>query len=173
MSVQLTPFRKEHIRKTFRWVSNAKFRNLFLMRGVPNWDHHQAYFLKTLKDSTQKVFAVLYGKKHVGNCGFKNMSDKDKSAELWVYVGDFSMHGKGIGSAAVQKLIQWGIKKRRMRVITLHVAIFNENAIHLYEKFGFKRIALNKQDIKIWGDRTSHILKMKLITRLSGTTTGH
>jgi RimJ/RimL family protein N-acetyltransferase len=56
----------------------------------------------------------------------------------------------GVGSAMMEELIQFA-KKAGIEVIGLEVKSDNSNAIHLYEKFGFKRIGTYEKFFKIDG----------------------
>ncbi len=47
---------------------------------------------------------------------------------------------KGIGSAMMKELIQFGKEVVKLSVIQLTVKVDNESAIHVYKKFGFKQI---------------------------------
>lgn len=47
--------------------------------------------------------------------------------------------GQGIGSLLMKELIKYA-KENRIEILNLDVRSDNVNAIHLYEKFGFKHI---------------------------------
>ena len=162
MEVSLEPFTGEHIAATFGWIKDPEFRRLFLMRGNPEWKEHLSYFDKTLKDSSQAVFAIKADNIHIGNCGLKNISNLDKKAELWIYIGESSMRMKGIGGKALRLLINKAFKEFSLKKIVVHVADFNVGAIKMYEKAGFHRVRLSPEDIDTWSDSGCDILKMAL-----------
>lgn len=161
LKVSLVPFTKDHVGLTFEWVSDPEFRRMFLMRGEPTWEGHQAYFERVLTDPTQYIYAVLTRSVHVGNCGLKNISLSKKEGELWIYIGDPSMRGKGISKYAAELLLGEGFEVLGLEMIYLHVAEFNTVARRLYKRLGFIEVSLLR-DADEWANRESKVLRMEL-----------
>lgn len=157
--ISLVPFIEGHVFRTFDWVSDPDFRHQFLMRGEPTWEGHQEYFSYILKDPTQRIFAIHAGEIHVGNCGLKNITLND--GELWIYIGDTSVRGRGIGSIAVNLLLREGFEVMGLKVISVHVADFNETALKMYKKAGFQEVLLSDSSDE-WTDRGCRIIRMEL-----------
>ena len=78
----LRPLAKDHMLKTYGWISDPKFRKSFMVRGENSWERHVDYFSNLLTDDTQQGYAIYLDGIHVGNCGFKSISKSEKSAEL-------------------------------------------------------------------------------------------
>ena len=135
--ISLEPLKKKHILKTFAWVSNAEFRVSFLLRDEITWTKHINYFKNVLRDSSQQLYAILYEREHIGNCGFKHMNVDDASAELWIYLGSTQTQGKGIGGAAARLLLKAGVERLGLKKIQVHVAENNKRARQLYLSMGF------------------------------------
>lgn len=159
MSLRLEKFKEENIKLTFDWIQDKEFRHLFLMNGEPDWENHVKYFETILKDKKQKVFAIFYDDSHIGNCGLKNL--EEKQAELWIYIGDNSYKSKGLGKKACEKLMEFGFKNLKLEKIYLHLANFNIIAQNLYKKLGFAEIELNEESKKIWGNKGIDVVKME------------
>lgn len=73
----------------------------------------------------------------------------NQSAVFHIMIGETSNHGKGIGTFAVQAMLNHGFFNMNLHRIELTVLESNPRAIHLYEKCGFtmegtKRKALYK-----------------------------
>jgi RimJ/RimL family protein N-acetyltransferase len=117
VTVSLEPYIQKHVLKTFKWVLNPELRKLFLMRGVPTWGGHTKHFERVLHDPTQRVYAVLAGDEHVGNCGLKNLSPLKTEGELWIYIGEPSMREKGIGKHATELLLHEGFEVLGLKMI--------------------------------------------------------
>ncbi|MBU1694408.1 MAG: GNAT family N-acetyltransferase [Verrucomicrobia bacterium] len=161
LQVALVPFSKDHVAQTFRWVSDPDLRRTFLIRGVPTWEGHLAYSDRVLADSSQKVFAILAAGQHVGNCGFKHLEPAAKRGEQWLYVGDRSWRGRGVGKAAAEVLLQEGFQALGLELIYLHVADFNEPARRLYERLGFVEVPLQDPSGE-WQIRGFRMIRMEL-----------
>ena len=158
--VSLIPFTRAHVEKTYAWVTNPDFQRLFLMRGQPTWEGHQAYFDRVLADPSQGVFAIIYDGAHVGNCGLKNIV-REQEGELWLYVGEASMRRKDIGRRAAKLLLQHGFEVLKLEMIYVHFADFNVAAGHLYEKIGFRQVSLKEDAKGQWENRQCEIIRME------------
>lgn len=158
MRVSLTPFTKEHVERTYGWVTDPDFQRLFLMRGRPSWEGHQAYFDRVLADPSQCVFAIIHDDMHVGNCGLKNIV-LGKEGELWLYIGEVSMRGKHIGRCAAKLLLQNGFEVLKLKMIYVHFADFNVAARHLYEHLGFKEVPFSQSTD--WANRQYEVIRME------------
>jgi RimJ/RimL family protein N-acetyltransferase len=159
--VSLIPFTRDHVEKTFTWVTDAEFQQLFLMRGHPTWVGHQAYFDRVLADPTQCVFAIIHDKVHVGNCGLKNLV-RGKDGELWLYVGEVTLRRKKIGRRAADLLLNFGFEVLRLEMIYLHFADFNVGARRLYEHIGFRQVSLKESNSEEWGKKPCEIIRMEI-----------
>ena len=150
----------EEIKNTFSWICDKTFRKLFLMRGEPDWDNHVNYFKKIKADITQRIYAIFYDKKHIGNCGFKYI--KGNCAELWIYIGDNNFRGKRLSKPSCEALIQKGKDELNLKKIYLHVLKTNTPAVKLYNSLNFKLAENNEEDFEVWGDKINDIFKYEL-----------
>ena len=157
--INLIPFTNDHIKATFDWVVAPDFQHWFLLRGKVTWEGHQQYFAQVLTDPTQRVFAIIGKDTHVGNCGFKNLTQKE--GELWIYIGDSSWRGQGIGGKATQLLLDKGFVEMGLEIIYLHFRDSNIAAHKLYEKVGFVEAPLESYNDE-WSNRDFKIVRMEL-----------
>lgn len=135
--IRLTPFTAECVERTFAWVSHQALRRAFLIRGELTRMAHESYFVRVLGDPAQRVYAILCDGEHVGNCGFKHLDSGAGEGELWIYLGEPVVRGKGIGEAATRLLLREGTERLGLRRIYAHVAEDNEPARRLYRRVGF------------------------------------
>ncbi len=161
MSITLLPFTAHHVGRTFQWVQNPELRRSFLMTGEPNRDSHKAYFSKVLNDDRQIWYALVFQGKHIGNCGLKNLDPVRKECELWIYIGEQGLQGKGIGKKATALLLERA-KQRGFQRIYLHVADFNSIAIKMYSNLGFFR-STEQRDLSAWKTKGIRVIKMELV----------
>lgn len=132
----LEPLNETHCKQTFAWVSQPFIQRTFAISSPPNWETHVQYF-PTLMAEDKRSFAVLHNGEHVGNCGLRNVVVGD-AAELWIYIGERSVYGKGVGTEATRLLIEYGFDSLKLKTMYLHVSKDNKPAVALYEKAGFK-----------------------------------
>jgi len=114
-----------------------------------------------LNDARQVWYAIILQGEHIGNCGLKNLDLNKKECELWIYVGEQKMRGKGIGKKATVMLIEKA-KELGYHTIYLHVADFNHVAIKMYSSLGFYR-SIDQGDLSTWEDRGIKVIRMELV----------
>jgi UDP-2,4-diacetamido-2,4,6-trideoxy-beta-L-altropyranose hydrolase len=125
------------IARTFTWLQDKKLREDFLMSEVPLKSDHFLYWRKVLNSQDQNAYAIYYLDKHVGNCGIKNIDIENGSCELWIYLADENVRGKGVAKKSVVALLMKAKNEYACRLVYLHVSISNAAAIRLYHSVGF------------------------------------
>ena len=158
MGIELIPFSKKHLTKTFAWIHDPILQRDFLIQGLPTYETHIQYFENKLNNPREKVFSIIYNEKHIGNCGFKNII-VNKEAELWIYLGEQRIKHKGIGKIATKMLIEYGVDILHIEKIYLHVADFNTPAVRLYKNMGFHKVPV--EDNSGWENRGINIIRME------------
>lgn len=127
------------VRRTYLWLQDAQLRQNFLMRGdSPKISTHFQYWRQMLADSKQRIYSIYHGGRHIGNAGLRSFDVASGSAELWLYVGESMMRGRGIGRL-VLGLLEDKIKNELCfgRAL-LHVSRKNRAAWRLYTAAGYK-----------------------------------
>ena len=94
-------------------------------------------------------FAVeaLEGCKLIGQCGFTKINWKNRLGELAILIGEKAYRGKGYGADAIQVLCRFGFEELNLHKLKAVVFDFNQAALRCYEKCGFHKEAVLKQEI--------------------------
>ena len=104
-------------------------------------DASEAAWLEHVRASpADYVFAIVETATGLpaGTVGLHKTDDVDRCTELGIYVSrDF--RGRGLGSAALRKVLRWGFEVRNLHRIDLHVYEYNHRARAVYERAGFTR----------------------------------
>ena len=95
----------------------------------------------------QFAIETLAERRFIGKCGFVKINWKNRVGELAIMIGETQMHGKGYGTDAIRTLCQFGFDELNLHKIKAVVFDFNEPALRCYEKCGFVREGLLKQEI--------------------------
>lgn len=108
-------------------------------------------WLKTKKGFFKRYFAIYYRDKAIAYIGLKKINYILRSAELSI-VMDVAWQNHGHGYKILEEFLTYAFTDLKMRRIWLDVNAFNEKAIHLYKKLGFRKKAYyldtyNIQDI--------------------------
>ena len=99
--------------------------------------------------SGEYQFAIETKEDHcfIGQCGFVKVNWKNRVGELAILIGDQAYRGKGYGADAIQTLCTFGFMEMNLHKIKAVVFDFNEAALRCYEKCGFTREGILKQEI--------------------------
>ncbi|OPJ65003.1 GNAT family N-acetyltransferase [Clostridium oryzae] len=73
----------------------------------------------------------------LGVIGFDNIVWTSGTAFMFIGIGNKHNQGKGLGTQAINMLLDYGFNEFNFHKIQLNVLQYNERAIKLYEKVGF------------------------------------
>lgn len=136
MQVKLRHPRPQDVKRTYGWLQNQTLRREFMMRTTPDINSHIRYWRPVLEQKLNDMFFSIYFiDKHVGNCGVKSIQSC-RTGEAWIYIGDPSAKGQGVGKAAMTQLLH-NARTHDLKSLGLHVRADNEPALRLYRKLGF------------------------------------
>lgn len=91
------------------------------------------------KDAWFFLICRLGDDQPIGTIGLFDVDLTNGSAGLGISIGDPSDTGQGLGTDALESLVDFGFGRLRLERMWLHVYDFNERAIRSYEKAGFAR----------------------------------
>jgi len=86
----------------------------------------------------------------IGEIEINHIKWKDKQAELFLYIGEKDLWGKGYGCDALKTFLNYIFNEKKFKYIYLRVYEHNTRAIKCYEKCGFKKrgiLRFNKKKI--------------------------
>lgn len=84
------------------------------------------------------VICLRDGGRPVGFTGLHAIDHVNGSTEMGIGIGERSEWDKGYGTEAMDLLLDFAFGELRLHRVFLHVFDFNERAIHLYERAGFR-----------------------------------
>lgn len=94
----------------------------------------------------------------VGSAGFHQISIEDNSATYRIGIFDPKFHSKGIGTEVTRLLLKYGFETMKWHRIDLKVLDYNLRGIRCYEKCGFKKDGVLRENAYIEGKYYSDIV---------------
>ena len=101
---------------------------------------------------------IEYNRKCIGSAGFHHISVEDNCATYRIGIFDSSCHSKGIGTEVTKLLLGYGFDICNWHRIDLKVLDYNLRGIKCYEKCGFKRDGVLRENAYIEGKYYSDII---------------
>ena len=83
------------------------------------------------------ALAVMEGRTLIGDVELEHIAWRSAEAELRICLGDPAAWGRGLGAAALRKVLVLAFGPMRLRRVYLRVTVDNVRAVRLYEKCGF------------------------------------
>jgi RimJ/RimL family protein N-acetyltransferase len=141
MGINLSRIKKEDMAYIYKWFSSSEFLKYYdYYPPVPlNKDEVNKTFNDYEKNEKSEVFAVRLDDTIIGVAGFDDIIKENQVATLFIGLGSEGERGKGYGRETMKLLLEYGFNDLNFHRIQLNVLEFNERAIALYEKFGFKK----------------------------------
>lgn len=124
-----------------RWSNDEEVIN----NTYPNLDKYSIedteQFYKKVSDSNNSKTFIIEDKKTKKPIGITTLLDIDyfnSNAEYIIDIGEKEYWGNGYGKEALSLMLDYAFKELNLHRIFLRVFSFNERAIKLYERLGFK-----------------------------------
>lgn len=110
--------------------------------------------LRETIDRQDPVFTIveLVSNRPVGRCMLFNLDWVNRSAMVGIAIGDPSCWGKGYGREALELLMEYAFDVLNLNSLMLGVFSFNERAIRLYQKVGFREIG-HRREARLWAGK--------------------
>lgn len=155
--VKLTSINEEDISEMQKWHNDVAFMRYYdIVSAIPKDKEDVKEIISDIrKCSTSYIFAIksLEHKEFVGVTGFENIYWNNGTALIYIGIGDEKHRGRGYAKEALRLTIDFGFEELNLHRIELTVLEYNEPAIKLYERLGFKREGVYREFIHRDGKR--------------------
>lgn len=156
MKITFLPLSEKIINYKTRWLNNVNVGRFLYgetSRQRTTLKKQQDWFLRYSQDESKQFFTILVSQRIVGIVGLKNINQSKSAAEVFILIGDENYWHKGIGSQAMEYIIDLAQNNFKLKELNLSVHKDNKFAIKLFTKFGFTRSRFLITEIemkKIW-----------------------
>lgn len=142
-NLYLSKIEKEDMEHIYKWFSDCEFLKFYdYYPPVPQTKEEvDKTFNDYEKNQESDVFAIrlLSDGQIIGIAGYDDIIKENKVATLFIGIGNENSRGRGYGKQTINILLDYGFNDLDFYRIQLNVLEFNESAIALYEKNGFKK----------------------------------
>lgn len=147
--ISLCPLRREDAYQYTVWLNDEEVSQ-FLLMHLPLTVEAELEILDrmlTQKVDEGLVLGIWLGKprKLIGGVGLHEIHQRDRHAELGVFIGEKEQWGKGLGPEAMRLLTRYGFETLNLRKILLRHYNHNNRGRAAYEKLGFQEVGRLKE----------------------------
>jgi len=141
--VRLTALNKEDASVMVRWSEDAEYLRLQDTNlALPRTEAQLAADIEKQNEASDIiVFAVRVVETDdlIGFVGFWEIEWANRAAWLGIGIGDRAYWSHGYGTGAMELALKYAFDEMNLHRVQLTVLDYNERAIALYEKLGFRR----------------------------------
>lgn len=148
--INLRGIESEDLINIAAWINDPVVTHYLFMGDKPaHIELLREEWEKQIRSHEEVAFAVLEAKKNkmIGWGGLYRINWISRTAEYRVFIGDKNFWGKGLGTEIAELLIAYGFEKLNMNKIWLGVNTAHKGAVRSYEKAGFVREGVLRQEI--------------------------
>jgi RimJ/RimL family protein N-acetyltransferase len=159
--VGLALMRREDVPTIARWNQDLEFTARL---GSPGEAHslemRQEFYDKNARmrsDSAEFAVVLLATGQLIGFGGLFDIS-RAMTASLFIGIGDRDHWGRGLGTEATRLICEYGFFFRSLYGIKVEVNGYNQRAIRVYERLGFKLVGRVRGAIMMNGSRYDQVI---------------
>jgi len=149
--VKLTSINEQDVLEFQKWFNDVAFMRYYdIVSAIPkSMEDVQELLSEVRKSNNAYIFAVknLKLQELIGVTGFEDISWNNGTAIIYIGIGGEKDRGKGYGMEALKLTMEFGFQELNFHKIQLTVLEYNQPAIKLYEKLGFKREGVYREFI--------------------------
>jgi len=136
-TVRLRPVEQGDLEVLLRWDEDPVIAAL-MGRRFENTSPAE-WFAAQRRARTYRMWIIEREERPVGELELAQVNHRTRSAEVRICVGDRTLWGQGIGTAAMTRALDVAFGPMALEEVYLRVFANNERAIALYDRMGFRR----------------------------------
>ena len=160
----LRPIKLTDASRFVTWLSDAEV-NKFTTRKSITLKDERKWIQRLVKiKKTEHHFAIDTKEEiHIGSEGlFLDLADK--TARFGIMIGDKDYWNRGCGTDAIETILNYAFNRLKLHKIYLSVFSYNERAIRVYKKLGFKVEGVRREDI-FYKNKRYDLIEMGILKR--------
>ena len=136
------------------WRNSDGVRRHFIYREPFTREGHESWIRNMVETgkAVQMMICDIHGDEPLGSVYIRDIDRKHRKAEYGIFIGVESARGRGIGTAAAELMLEYGFREEGLHRVYLRALADNARAIRSYEKAGFVREGLLREDVCIDGE---------------------
>ena len=130
------------------WVNDPEVTRHLLVHRPFSLAAEEAFIENVNRSETDVVFGICQREpdRLVGVAGLHRFDHTNRHAMFGIFIGEADARGRGLGTDATALILQYAFNTANLNRVWLHVFEDNPGGIHVYEKLGFVREGLLRED---------------------------
>lgn len=135
------------------WRNSDAVRQNFIYQQLFTKESHENW-IRTMVETgkvVQMIICDLATDKPLGSVYIRDIDRNHNKAEYGIFIGEPGARGRGVGTASAKLMLRYCFEEGKLHRVFLRAFADNVQAIRSYEKAGFVREGLLKDDVCIEG----------------------
>ncbi len=149
----LRPMTYEDTDLIIGWRNSEEVRRNFIYRKPFTREGHENWIRTMIETgrAVQMVICSIPSGRPLGSVYIRDIDREHNKAEYGIFIGESQDRGRGMGTAAAKLMLRYCFREEKLHRVYLRALAGNDRAVRSYEKAGFKKEALLKDDVLIDG----------------------
>lgn len=165
-SLYLSPISAEDAETFVEWMNDFGITDFTGRSAQITTLENEKEWLAEATSGKKYIFAIISetieGHELIGTVELMNIREFDRSATAGIFIGKNNKRGHGIGTEALNLLVEYGFLYLNLHSINLSVLADNPRAIRCYEKVGFKECG-RMREARFIGGKYRDVIYMDLL----------
>ena len=156
--LNLRAIERTDMQKMTKWANDPDLRNFVGPQFPVSMYEEEAWFDRLTRNEFRKALIIETKQQEAIGYVYIDLDWVNRKAQLSMAIGEKDYWDKGYGTEVVQIALNHCFNEVNMNKVYLYVFEFNKSAVRLYEKCGFKKEGLIRQDYLIHGKYEDRII---------------
>jgi len=145
--VILRPLASGDLPRCVTWFSDPRVTQFLGRNAGITLAEEERWFRAYERRADEQIFAIEVAGSHVGNVGLHRVDRAHRKAELGILIGEAGLWSRGLGTDAIRAVLRYAFAGLGLHKVSLDVLPTNRRAIRAYEKAGFVREGVHREDL--------------------------
>jgi len=147
-NVYLRPLERDDAPHFVTWMNDPEVTRTLVFRGPINLRAEEAFLDKLYQSEHDFSLGIVIRQTNtlIGAAGFHYIDFRNRHASFGIAIGDKAEWGKGYGTEATRLMVQHAFETLNLNRVWLHTYEYNTRGLKTYEKIGFRKEGVLRQD---------------------------
>lgn len=169
--IYLRPMTYEDTDLIVAWRNSEAVRRNFIYQEPFTRESHESWIKNMVETGrvVQMMICDMVDDRPFGSVYIRDIDRQHNKAEYGIFIGEESARGRGLGTAAAGLMLEYCFRQEKLHRVYLRVLASNARAIRSYEKAGFQREGLLREDVCIGGEYRDIVWMAAINPDIEGT----